>query len=167
MLDSSICCTYLPSDDEGTNNLTLAIRNLQGLNQQIMHTNVVAQNSTGFALPWLDNIVDFFNNHSILGWFLGLFSPFLIIILVAGLLICCCLPIIRAFIIKSVTSSYTLINNPQTTNFYAPPAPIDNTPAAETNSNHSIDSDTSSEIDPYPNRYPNHINRLDTLDEFW
>lgn len=160
LVGTDSCCTYLPSNDEGNDNLTMAINNLRRLNQEIVQTNLDAKRASGFTIPGLDGILDFFQNNSIVGWFIGILTPLFIILVIAGLLICCCLPIIRAFIIKSVSSSYTLINNPRNMTIYAtsPVAP------GVSDDQHSSSDASSLAPDPYPHRYPFQTTALDALD---
>lgn len=112
---SESCCSYFPSSEEGTNNLSLAIKNLQDLNQEIIRTNMEARETGGFSfsIPWLNKIAEFFSNNSLFGWIIGLFMPFFMIILVTGVVICCCLPLIRKFVLKSISSSFPLLTPAQ------------------------------------------------------
>lgn len=165
------CCTYLPSLEEGNDNLTLAIRNLQNLNQEVVQAHLDAKEASGFTFghSWLDSIVDFFKNNSIFGWIIGIFTPILVIIIIAGILICCCLPLIRAFILKSVSNSFTVIHNPRIMNCNPPPSPrpmynnddddhVDNTDDTSTCSSESL------EVPVNPDRYRSYHSRMDDVD---
>ncbi|CAK6954951.1 SYCY2 protein [Scomber scombrus] len=118
------CCTYLPSESEGLGNLTIAIRNLRGIQEGIVRTNKDARVIGGYLdqQPW-DNIFRFFGGHPTIAWILSIFAPIIGIILIVIVLMGCCFPIFRALILKSLHSvtNMTLIQNPvRNVTIYAP-----------------------------------------------
>ncbi|CAK6958178.1 SYCY2 protein [Scomber scombrus] len=118
------CCTYLPSESEGLGNLTIAIRNLRGIQEGIVRTNKDARVTGGYLdqQPW-DNISRFFGGHPTIAWILSIFAPIIGIVLIVIVLMGCCFPIFRALILKSLHSvtNMTLIQNPvRNVTIYAP-----------------------------------------------
>lgn len=119
------CCTYLPSDSEGSGNLSIAIKNLRDIQESIVAVNRNARMEMGYRgnKIW-ENIAGYFGGNSVLAWLVGLCAPIIGIVLIVAIIMGCCFPIFRALIMKSVSSvsKTILVQNPiRNTYIYAPP----------------------------------------------
>ena len=139
------CCTYLPSESEGSGNLSIAIKNLRDIQESIVSVNRNARVAMGFGENKLwENIIRYFGGNSALTWLVGLCAPIIGIVVIVAIIMGCCFPIFRALIMKSVSSvsKTILVQNPvRNTYIYAPPDASDDEDSTSVSSVSSISSD--------------------------
>ncbi|MBN3324182.1 SYCY2 protein, partial [Atractosteus spatula] len=96
------CCTYIPANDDDYGNLTLAIHRLEELKNRVNQ-----ERGIGNEFPFFSWLKSSFGSWGL--FFLKLFMP----VVVAFLLLCCCMTCIismlRSMVVKMFTHQYALL----------------------------------------------------------
>lgn len=137
------CCTNLPSDLEGSGNLSIAIKNLRDIQESIVTVNRNARAEMAYRGNKLwENIARYFGGNSVLTWLVGLCAPIIGIVVIVAIIMGCCFPIFHALIMESVSSvsKTILVQNPiRNTYIYAPPGTNDDDDSTSVSSESSED----------------------------